>query len=55
MLDFLFVLAGLAFFIVSILYVAGCEMLIKDKDQGTVPAVERIETAGQTPKQQAGT
>ena len=45
MLDLLFVLAGLGFFIVAILYVVGGEWLIKD--QGAAPAAERIETTGQ--------
>lgn len=53
MLDLLFVLAGLGFFIVAILYTVGCEWLIKD--QGIGPATERIETTGQKASgQQAG-
>lgn len=45
MLDLLFVLAGVGFFVVTILYTVGCEVLIKD--QGPTPAAERIETTGQ--------
>lgn len=45
MLDLLFVLLGVGFFIVSILYVAGCEWLIKDRQ--SLSRAERIETTGE--------
>ncbi len=45
MLDLLFVLAGLGFFAVAILYTLGCEWLIKDQE--TVPVGERVETTGE--------
>ena len=49
MLDLLFILAGLGFFIVSILYIEGCEWLTKE--QATAQAGERVETTGQQARQ----
>ena len=45
MLDLLFVLLGLGFFVVAILYTYGCDWLIKD--QQTIPVGERVETTGE--------
>jgi hypothetical protein len=40
MLDLLFVFTGLVFFVVAILYVYGCEWLIKDEVTAIMVVVE---------------
>ena len=42
MLDVLFVVAAVGFFVVAILYVYGCEWFVKDDK--TTTATERIQT-----------
>ena len=51
MLDLLFVIGGVGFFVVAILYVMGCEWLIKD--QQTISVAERVETTGERAGNQA--
>ena len=43
MLDVIFTLAGIGFFVIAILYVQGCDWFIKDKD--VTADQERIETS----------
>ena len=43
MLDLLFIFTGIVFFVVAILYIYGCEWLIKDRTANT--SQERIETS----------
>ncbi len=48
MLDVLFVLGGIVFFAIAILYVYGCDRLIRENQTVT----EQVETMGERPARQ---